>query len=47
MSRIFLTDVDLSQNTLLNAIIHPLDSAPENPVEGQIYTNSSDKILYI
>lgn len=47
MSRSFLTNIDLSQNQLLNATIQNLASAPATPVEGQIYCNTSDHNIYI
>lgn len=37
---VFLTNINLSQNELQNAIIQPLATAPSNPKLGQIYTNS-------
>lgn len=42
-----LTDLDLLQNEVQNAVVHQLMSPPDNPVEGQIYYNLSDKSLYI
>lgn len=44
----YLSHIDLNKNELQNAVIHPLGSEPTNPVEGQIYYNSSagDKQLY-
>jgi len=41
----FLTSINLLQNELQNAVIQPLAVAPENPVEGQIYYNSTKKTL--
>lgn len=35
--KLFFTGIDLQQNQLKNAVIHPLATAPENAVEGQIY----------
>ena len=46
MSKKFLTNLDLNKNQLQNAVIHPLASAPANPVLFQIYTNSADKLIY-
>lgn len=45
----FLTNIDLQKNQLQNAVVHPLGSAPSNPVDGQIYYNTTngDKTLYI
>jgi len=48
MKKIFVINLDLNQNQLLNARIQNSTSAPAFPVEGQIYYNSSsgDKKLY-
>ena len=44
---VYLTNIDLGQNQLMNAIIQPLATAPSNPKLGQIYTNSStSKIMW-
>lgn len=37
---LYLTNIDLNQNELQNAIVQPLAVAPSNPKCGQIYTNS-------
>lgn len=42
----FMADLDLCKNELLNAVVQRLSSAPSNPVIGQIYFNTGDKILY-
>src|SRR5258708_210072 len=43
----FVTNLDLSQNQLLNARIQNLSSDPSSPVEGQIYANTtSHKLLF-
>ena len=44
--RTFLVNLDLSKNELQNAVIQPLATAPANPKFGQIYTNSTDKVIY-
>lgn len=42
----FLNNIDLNKNELQNVKIHVLASAPSNPVEGQLYYNSTDSKLY-
>lgn len=42
----FLTNLNLNKNELQNAVIQNLAVAPENPKEGQIYFNSSEKEYY-
>lgn len=46
MSRKFVTNLDLNKNEIQNAVLQPLAVAPTNPKLAQIYTNSTDKILY-
>lgn len=41
-----LVNLNLNKNQLQNAIIQPLATPPSDPVEGQIYYNSSDKFIY-
>lgn len=43
---ILLTNLNLAQNELQNAVIQPLAVAPANPKMGQIYYSSVDKVLY-
>ena len=42
----YLTNLNLNQNEIQNAVIQPLAVAPSNPKEGQIYYNSTDKFIY-
>ena len=39
--------LDLQENELRNAVIHVLPSAPASPTEGQIYYNSSTKVVNV
>lgn len=41
----FLTNLNLNQNELQNAVLQPLAVAPANPVAGQIYFNSTTKLV--
>lgn len=43
----FLTNLNLHQNELQNARIQNLATAPANPVEGQIYCNTTDRNIYV
>ena len=47
MAKKVLTDLNLNQNELQNAVIQNLGSAPLNPVSGQEYFNTTDKKKYI
>lgn len=42
----FLTNIDLNQNALNNAVIQPLGTAPNSPKVGQIYYDSDDLVMY-
>ena len=46
MAKNFLTDINLSQNELLNAVMQNLTTAPQNPKVGQLYYSTTDKIMY-
>lgn len=47
MAKKFLVSIDLNKNELQNAVIQPLATAPANPVLGQVYTNSTDHLIYV
>ena len=47
MAKKVLTDLNLNQNELENAVIQNLASAPSNPVAGQEYFNTTDHKKYI
>ena len=47
MAKKVLTDLNLNQNELQNAVIQNLASAPANPVAGQEYFNTTDHKKYI
>lgn len=42
----YLTNLDLNKNELQNVRLQNLATAPQNPVEGQIYYNTTDKVIY-
>jgi len=43
----FLNNLDLKQNELRNAVVQKLATAPSSPVDGQIYYNTSNDILWL
>jgi hypothetical protein len=43
----FLANLDMMQNEIKNLRVESLSSAPTNPVEGQIYFNTTSKTLEI
>lgn len=44
---LYLTNIDLNQNELQNAVLQPLAIAPSNPKLGQVYTNSvTNKVMW-
>ena len=49
MSKLFLTNINLNGNQLLNGVIHKAAVAPTvpAPVSGQLYFNTADSSLYI
>ena len=46
MSKNILTSLDFNKNEIQNAVLQPLATAPANPKQFQVYTNSNDKIIY-
>lgn len=42
----FLTSIDLLKNELQNAVIQNLAVAPENPKAGQVYFDTTTKVMY-
>lgn len=43
----YLSNINLTNNQLQNAALHPTATAPANPVEGQVYFNTSSDKLFI
>ena len=43
----FLNNINLSKNELQNGVIHKLALPPANHVDGQVYYDTSDDILYV
>lgn len=43
----YLSNIDLSNNELQNAVIHPLGIAPSGPSEGQVYYNTGQDKVYV
>ena len=46
MAKLFLTNIDLNKNQLLNSVVQNLATAPANPSAGQIYYNTVSKNLF-
>jgi len=47
MAKTFLTSINLNNNELQNALLHPLAAAPGTPGAGQIYYNTGSNILFL
>jgi hypothetical protein len=47
MSISYLTNLNLNRNQLLNTSMHNLPTAPENPVIGQMYYNTTQNKLFV
>ena len=47
MAQKFLTDINMGSGTsIVNLVVDPRSSAPSSPVEGQVYYNTVDDVLY-
>ena len=47
MAQKFLTDIRMGTGTsIINLVVDPRSSVPSSPVEGQIYYNTTDDVLY-
>lgn len=49
MSKLFLTNINLNGNQLVNGVIHKSGTAPTvpTPVSGQVYFNTTDGFIYV
>jgi hypothetical protein len=43
----YLSNIDLTNNQLQNAALHPTGTAPSSPVEGQVYFNTTSNKLFV
>ena len=46
-TRVMTGDLNLTQNELQDAVIHSSSTAPSNPVEGQLYYDTDDYVVYL
>jgi hypothetical protein len=42
----YLHGLDLTKTELRNAVVHPLDTAPADPIEGQVYYSYATDLIY-
>lgn len=45
-TKLFLVDIDLNGNKMVNCAVESLSTAPESPVQGRIYFNTTDNKFY-
>lgn len=42
----FFNNIDLNKNQIINVVLHSTGTAPTSPVNGQIYHNSTENVIY-